>query len=86
MSDLAAILLFCVIMLIFPAGRRVFLLFLGVIYIPAQMFFMWLQKINLGLKDKDPLAYYLSCLIVYPIYAVLIVFSKIYESLQSSLS
>ena len=68
-----------VVLLAFPAGRLVLKVALGIIYIPSQHFFMWLQKINLGLKDKDPLGYYFSCIVIYPLYAVIILFSRFYE-------
>ncbi len=85
MGTFTAIAIFSIIFLLIPQGRQVFLIFLGVFYIPLQFLFMWLQKINLGLKDKDPLAYYLSCIIIYPLYAIIIGISKLYETFQASL-
>jgi hypothetical protein len=85
MSNLAAILLFCAVILMLPAGRRVFLIFLGMIYIPLQMLFMYLQKVNLSLKDKDPLVYYLSFIVIIPLYAIIIPLSKLYETFQNSM-
>lgn len=79
MSWLIVTAIIFVTLFVFPAGRRVLLVALGIIYIPSQHFFMWLQKINLGLKDKDPLGYYISCIVIYPLYGIIIVFSQFYE-------
>lgn len=80
MSTLAAVCVFVVIFLLIPAGRRIFLIFLGMFYIPLQFLFMWLQKVNFSLKDGDPLVYYLSSIVIYPLFAVIIILSKMYES------
>lgn len=66
-------------------GRMVIFVALGLIYMPFQHLFMWLQKINLGLKDKDQFLYYLSCIIIYPLYAIIIPFSKFYEMISEKL-
>ena len=80
MSTFAVIAIFVVIFLIIPAGRRVLSFFFGIIYIGTTHLFMWLQKINNTMKDKDPLVYFLSCLIIYPLFAILILFHKLYDT------
>ncbi len=67
------------LLLLFPAGRKVLVVALGLIYIPLQHLFMWLQKVNLSLKDRDPFLYYISCVFIYPLYAIIIPISKLYE-------
>jgi hypothetical protein len=84
MSNWAIVGIIIVVLLITSPGRRVLLIAFGIIYIPLQHLFMWLQKINLSLKDKDPLSYYLSCIIIYPLYAIIIPLSKLYETFSES--
>ena len=85
MSTWVYIVVIVLLFLIFPKGRKVFHIGLAVIYIPMQHLFMWLQKVNLSLKDKDPLLFYLSCIVIYPLYAIIIPFSKLYESFHNSM-
>lgn len=85
MSNWIYVFVIILLFLIVPAGRKVLHVFFGVLYLPLQLFFMWLQKINLGLKDKDPLMYYLSCLIIYPLYAIVIPLSKLFETFHNSM-
>jgi hypothetical protein len=86
MSNLVAILLFCAIMLMLPAGRRVFLIFFGMIYVPFQMLFIYVQKVHLSLKDKDMLLFYLAFLVVVPFYIIVIPLSKLFEMFQESMN
>ncbi len=85
MSTWVIIAIICFFLLLFPQGRRVFLIFFAIIYMPLQLLFMWLQKVNLSLKDRDPLLFYLSCIIIYPLYAIIIPISKAYEKFQESM-
>lgn len=85
MSTWAIVLIIIVLLFMMPQGRRVLLVLFGVIYLPLQLLFMWLQKVNFSLKDKDPLLFYLSCIIIYPLYAIIIPISKLYEIFQGSM-
>ncbi len=76
------IVLICVVI---PAGRWVVVVALGIIYLPLQHLFVALQKLNLHLKEKDTFLFYLSCIFIYPLYLIIIPFSKIYETFVESL-
>lgn len=86
MSTWTVILIILFFLIIIPKGRHVLVIFLGLFYIPLQYFFLYLQKINFSLKDGDPLLYYLSCIIIYPLYGLIIVLSTLYDMFSDSVS
>lgn len=79
MNTLVIISLIILIFFVVPAGRKVLILVLGIIYLPLQQLFTYLQKKSAEYKEKDLILFYISSIFIYPLYAIIILYSKFFE-------
>jgi hypothetical protein len=79
MHTIVVICLVVLVFLIVPGGMRVLYFALGLIYIPIQLLFVSVQKYIVSVKEKDEVLYKLSLLVVYPLYFIGKLYTKIYD-------
>lgn len=70
--------------LIFLLIKSVFIILIGIIYLPLNMLLMKLGEFTQSFKTKDPMVYWLLHFIFVPVWLVTTILSKPYEALVES--